>query len=75
VKFGPYSGKETGEMALLREMLDSLDEGDVLVADRYYCSFMRVCVQLDGDLGRAGGIAKQENPLRFCSVNSVSTST
>ena len=34
-----------------------------------------VCVQLDGDLGRAGGIAKQENPLRFCSVNSVSTST
>jgi len=47
VKFGPYSGKETGEMALLREMLDSLDEGDVLVADRYYCSFMMTALLMD----------------------------
>jgi putative transposase len=37
---GPYSGKETGETALLRELLDSFDEGDLLVADRFYCSFM-----------------------------------
>ncbi len=28
---GPYAGKETGETALLRELFDSLDVGDVLV--------------------------------------------
>ena len=43
---GPYSGKETGENALLRGMLDSLCKGDVLVADRYYCSFMMIALLL-----------------------------
>ena len=37
---GPYQGKQTGENALLREMLDAFDQGDVAVFDRYYCSFM-----------------------------------
>ena len=41
---GPYSGKETGETALLRGMLDSFDEGDVAVFDRYYCSFMMIAI-------------------------------
>lgn len=40
VAIGPYQGKQTGEIALLREMLDVFDEGDVVVFDRYYCSFM-----------------------------------
>jgi len=35
----PYCGKETGETALLRQMIDSLDPGDVLVADSYYCTY------------------------------------
>lgn len=37
---GPYAGKETGENALLRDMLDVFDDNDVAVFDRYYCSFM-----------------------------------
>jgi len=37
---GPYAGKETGETALLREILPSLGPGDVAVFDRYFCSFM-----------------------------------
>ena len=41
---GPYMGKETGETALLRGMLDSFDEGDVVVFDRCYCSFMMIAV-------------------------------
>ena len=41
---GPYSGKETGETALLRGMLDSFDEGDVAVFDRCYCSFMMIAI-------------------------------
>ena len=43
---GPYSGKETGETALLRELLDSFDEGDLVVADRFYCSFMMLALLL-----------------------------
>ena len=42
--FGQYKGKETGETALLREMFDSLQKGDVLVADRYYCSFLMIAL-------------------------------
>jgi len=37
---GPYEGKETGETALLRTMLDGFQAGEVVVFDRYYCSYM-----------------------------------
>jgi hypothetical protein len=40
--FGPYRGKETGETALLRQLLDRLQPGDVVVADRYYCSYWMI---------------------------------
>lgn len=36
---GPYSGKETGETALMRELLDVLQPGDTLVADCYHCTY------------------------------------
>lgn len=42
----PYAGKKTGETALLRQMFDSLSAGDVLVADRYYCSFLMIALLL-----------------------------
>lgn len=44
VVIGPYAGKETGENALLREMLEAFDENDVVVFDRYYCSFMMLAI-------------------------------
>ena len=34
----PYAGKETGELALLRELFDQLDSNDVLLADKLYCA-------------------------------------
>jgi putative transposase len=43
---GPYSGKQTGESALLRSMLTSLSKDDIAVADRYYCSFMMIALLL-----------------------------
>ena len=43
---GPYSGKETGETALLRALLDSLHVGEIAVADRYYCSFLMIALLL-----------------------------
>jgi putative transposase len=42
--FGPYCGKETGETALLRQLLGAVPAGDVLLADRYYCSYWMVAL-------------------------------
>jgi len=42
--FGPCRGKETGETALFRQLLGTLRAEDVLVADRYYCSFWTVAL-------------------------------
>ena len=39
---GPYAGKETGESALLRQLFGQLDKGDILLADRYYCSYFMI---------------------------------
>jgi hypothetical protein len=41
---GPYAGKETGENALLRDLPEVFDENDVVVFDRYYCSFMMLAI-------------------------------
>ena len=45
---GPYQGKETGEPALLRDLLDSLAAGDIAVMDRCFCSFMMIALLLSG---------------------------
>ena len=47
VVLGPYKGKETGESALLRQMMKSLMAGDDVVFDRYYCSFMMIALLLN----------------------------
>ena len=43
---GPYSGKETGELALMRQLLDQLDPDDILLTDRYYCSYFMIALLL-----------------------------
>lgn len=42
--FGRYAGKQTGETALLRELFEQLRPGDVVVADRYHCSYFMVAL-------------------------------
>jgi len=44
---GPYVGKETGETALLRSMFDRFREGDLVVFDRCFGSYMMLA-QLSG---------------------------
>jgi len=44
MNFGPYEGKQTGESALLRGILDSLHPGDVAVFDRHFCSFLMLAM-------------------------------
>lgn len=41
---GPYRGKQTGETALFRTLLSSLLRGDIVLADRYYCSYWMVAL-------------------------------
>jgi putative transposase len=41
---GPYAGKETGETALLRELLNQLAPGSILLGDRYYCSYFMIAL-------------------------------
>ena len=36
---GPFKGKGSSEHALFRPLLESLEPGDVVLADRYYCSY------------------------------------
>jgi hypothetical protein len=42
--FGPYAGKETGETALFRGLLEQLRAGDIVVGDRYFCSYFMIAM-------------------------------
>jgi hypothetical protein len=39
---GPYLGKETGETALFRALRDGLESGEIVLGDRYFCSFFGI---------------------------------
>ena len=36
---GPYKGKETGETALFRTLLEGLEAGEIVLGDRYFASY------------------------------------
>jgi Transposase DDE domain len=59
---GPCQGKESGETALLRSLLDSLRVGDVLVADRHYCSYWQMAMLRE----RGVDVAARLHQLRRC---------
>jgi hypothetical protein len=39
---GPYQGKQTGELALLRQVLDQFQPGDIALADRFFGSYWMI---------------------------------
>jgi hypothetical protein len=41
---GPCTGKETGETALFRSVHDHLNPGDVVLSDRYFCSYFEIAL-------------------------------
>jgi hypothetical protein len=43
---GPYQGKGSGETSLFSRMLDSLKPGDLLLADRYYCTYAIIALMI-----------------------------
>ena len=44
---GPYSGKETGEHALLRQLMHVFKKGDVALGDCYYASFFLIAMLVE----------------------------
>ncbi len=62
---GPYAGKETGESALLRSLLDRLKQGDILLADRYYCSYFMIALLQELGIDLVARI-HQRRKVDFC---------
>ena len=42
VAMGPYQGKGTGEHGLFRGLKEAFVEGDIMLADSYYCSYFLI---------------------------------
>jgi hypothetical protein len=58
VAMGPYRGKRTGETALLRQLLDRLEAGDILLTDALFSHYWTIALLLERGvdfLGRHGG--------------------
>jgi hypothetical protein len=47
---GPYKGKQTGETALFRKLIQFLRKGDVVVADRYDCSYWMMALLMKAEV-------------------------
>lgn len=47
---GPYQGKETGETALFRTLLETLSAGEILLGDRYFASFFMLAELVGRDV-------------------------
>jgi hypothetical protein len=43
----PYEGKETGEPALLRSLLDRLRPGEILLGDTCFCSYFMIALLME----------------------------
>jgi hypothetical protein len=43
---GPYQGKQTGELALLRLVIAQFRPGDIVLADRFFCSYWVIAALL-----------------------------
>jgi hypothetical protein len=47
---GPYKGKETGETALFRTLLEGLASGEIVLGDRYFASFFMLAALVQRDV-------------------------
>lgn len=61
---GPYCGKETGETALMWQLLETLQPGDILVADSCYCSYWLVgaCHSRDVEIVMKNHQSREDHP-------------
>jgi len=57
---GMYKGKQTGENSLFRRLYDALDQGDIILADRYFSGWSDIALPL----GRGIDIVVRKHQLR-----------
>jgi len=62
---GPYAGKETGEPALLRSLLGRFKRGDILLADRYYCSYFMIALLQERGIDLVVRLHPRRRPVDF----------
>ena len=58
---GSCRGKGTGEQALFRSLMPHLTEGDIILADRYYCTYFTVAMLIE----RGVDILTRQHQRRF----------
>ena len=47
VAIGPYSGKGSGELGLVRRLLEGFGPGDVMLADALYCNYFLIAALME----------------------------
>jgi hypothetical protein len=47
VAIGPHSGKGSGELGLVRGLLEGFSPGDVMLADALYCNYFLIAAQME----------------------------
>lgn len=57
---GPSKGKQTGETQLFHTLHDQVDAGDVVLADRYFCSYWEIALLQ----GRGADVVMRLHPRR-----------
>jgi hypothetical protein len=63
VAMAPYRGKQTGETALLRQLLDRLEARDILLTDAIFSNYWMIALLLERGvdlLGRHGGTRRMD---------------
>ena len=56
-----WAGKFQSELAMLRDMIPTLDAGDVLLTDRYLCSYMEIALLQQRGVDFVGRMHAQRN--------------
>lgn len=63
--YAAYSGKGTGETAILRQLSSTLRAGDIVVADSYHCTywFIAFCIKLGVHVVVKNHHKRDDNPI------------
>lgn len=64
---GSTKGKGSGEQALFRELMPQLDGGDVILVDRYHCTYFTIAMLM----ARGVDILTRQHQLRLTSPDAI----
>ena len=69
--YAAYSGKGTGETAILRQLRSSFRPGDIVVADSYHCTywFIAMCLKIGVHVVMKNHHKRDDNPIGAKMIN------